>query len=161
MCVLVFSTVDSKSFEAIESWKAKVEDECESNVLTVLVQNKIDLLDEAAYSHEEVEELVHKLNVKLFRTSVKENFNVDPIFDYLAKTFLSQRKQTIKEINSNGNNLIANAFRSVDTNNEIEVNKSTPNGPSSSLTNNAGQTSFRIKPNKQRTNKRFRFCLLL
>jgi Ras-related protein Rab-23 len=55
-----------------------VEDECESNVLTVLVQNKIDLLDEAAYSHEEVEELVHKLNVKLFRTSVKENFNVDP-----------------------------------------------------------------------------------
>ena len=44
-CILVFSTVDRKSFEAIEYWKQKVEDEC-GNICMVLIQNKIDLLDE-------------------------------------------------------------------------------------------------------------------
>ena len=44
--VVVFSTVDRASFEAIEKWKRKVEDEVD-NIPLVLVQNKIDLVDEA------------------------------------------------------------------------------------------------------------------
>lgn len=54
-CVLVFSTTDRESYEAIGSWKEKVEAEV-GDIPTVLVQNKIDLLDEtvikkyAAYS---------------------------------------------------------------------------------------------------------------
>ena len=43
----------------------------------VLVQNKIDLIDESAVSAEEVESLAKRLKLRLFRTSVKENFNID------------------------------------------------------------------------------------
>ena len=46
VCVLAFSTIDRDSFEAVEKWKAKVEDEV-GQIVMVLVQNKIDLLDEA------------------------------------------------------------------------------------------------------------------
>ena len=45
-CVLVFSTTDRESFEAISSWREKVVAEV-GDVPTVLVQNKIDLLDDS------------------------------------------------------------------------------------------------------------------
>lgn len=45
-CVLVFSTTDRESFKAIPSWKEKVVAEV-GDVPTVLVQNKIDLLDDS------------------------------------------------------------------------------------------------------------------
>nr|XP_054771803.1 ras-related protein Rab-23-like [Lytechinus pictus]XP_054773057.1 ras-related protein Rab-23-like [Lytechinus pictus] len=44
--VLVFSTVDRDSFEAIDKWRVKVEDEV-GNIPLVLVQNKIDLVEQA------------------------------------------------------------------------------------------------------------------
>ena len=43
--MLVFSTTDRDSFQAIGSWREKVEMEV-GVIPTVLVQNKIDLLDE-------------------------------------------------------------------------------------------------------------------
>lgn len=45
-CVVAFSTTDRDSFDAVESWIQKVEDEV-PNVPMVLVQNKIDLVDQA------------------------------------------------------------------------------------------------------------------
>ena len=45
-CVLAFSTTDRVSFEAIEMWKKKVENEV-GDIPMVLVQNKIDLVDQA------------------------------------------------------------------------------------------------------------------
>lgn len=45
-CVLVFSTTDRESFEAISSWREKVVAEV-GDLPTVLVQNKIDLLDDS------------------------------------------------------------------------------------------------------------------
>jgi Ras-related protein Rab-23 len=52
-CVIAFSTVDRASFEAVEQWKAKVEAEV-ADCAMVLVQNKVDLIDKATASSEEV-----------------------------------------------------------------------------------------------------------
>ena len=41
-CVVAFSTTDRASFDAVQKWKKKVEDECGA-IPMVLVQNKIDL----------------------------------------------------------------------------------------------------------------------
>lgn len=48
-CVLAFSTTDRASFETVNDWKKKVENEC-GEVPTVIVQNKIDLADRALVS---------------------------------------------------------------------------------------------------------------
>ncbi|KAJ1473800.1 small rab-related GTPase [Baffinella frigidus] len=77
-CVIAFSSVDRASFEAVESWKAKVEAEV-SDCAMVLVQNKVDLIDKAVASSEEVEELAKRLNLKLYRTCVSENLNVNKV----------------------------------------------------------------------------------
>lgn len=86
-CILAFSTTDRESFEAIESWHAKVTDEC-GNIAMVLVQNKVDLMDDAATNAKEVEYLAKKLRLKLYRTCVKDDLNVSEVFQYLGAEFV-------------------------------------------------------------------------
>ncbi|XP_045160311.1 ras-related protein Rab-23-like [Mercenaria mercenaria] len=88
-CVLAFSTVDRDSFEAIESWKRKVEDEV-GEISMVIVQNKIDLIDDAVVQPDEAEALAKKLRLRFYRTSVKDNLNVEEVFRYLAEKYLQQ-----------------------------------------------------------------------
>lgn len=86
-CVLVFSTVDRESFKAIESWKKKVENEC-ATIPMAIVQNKIDLIDNAVISREEAEDLARRLKLRFYRTSVKEDMNVSEVFRHLAEKYM-------------------------------------------------------------------------
>ncbi|XP_045474979.1 ras-related protein Rab-23 [Harmonia axyridis] len=92
-CVLAFSTTDRDSFEAAHSWKLKVENEC-GEIPTVIVQNKIDLLDQSVVNPEEVELLARALGCKLIRTSVKEDLNVATVFRHLASKCLTELHDT-------------------------------------------------------------------
>lgn len=86
-CAIVFSTTDRASFEAVDSWKRKVEDEC-GGIVMALVQNKVDLIDEAKMSPAEVEAAARRLGVRLYRACVKDNVNVSEVFDYLATQYI-------------------------------------------------------------------------
>jgi len=86
--VYAFSTTDRESFLEIERWKRKVEDECGSNIVSVLVQNKIDLIDQSQITVQEVEDLARRLGIRLYRTSVKQNILVNDVFEYLAMQYL-------------------------------------------------------------------------
>jgi Ras-related protein Rab-23 len=92
-CVLAFSTTDRASFEAIEEWNEKVLRECDENICRVLIQNKIDLLHERVVEEQEAEQLATKLNVKFYRMSVKNNFNVGNVFTHLAVQYMKQKQQ--------------------------------------------------------------------
>jgi Ras-related protein Rab-23 len=87
-CVLAFSTTDRASFEAIEKWNEKVLHECEEGICRVLIQNKIDLFSERVIEDAEAESLAERLQVKFFKASVKNNFNVDAIFTHLAVQYM-------------------------------------------------------------------------
>jgi Ras-related protein Rab-23 len=82
-CVIVFSTTDRASFVAVESWKEKVEREVQ-NLPIVIVQNKVDQIESAVMTPKEAEDLSRKLGLKLYRTCVKDNTNVDAVFELLA-----------------------------------------------------------------------------
>jgi Ras-related protein Rab-23 len=86
-CILAFSTTDRKSFDHIQSWYDKVTDEC-GNIVIVLVQNKVDMMDEAVMEAREVEFLAKKLKLKLYRTCVKEDLNVKDVFVHLGSEFV-------------------------------------------------------------------------
>jgi hypothetical protein len=58
----------------------------------VLVQNKVDLIEKAVVTSEEVESLAKKLKVKLYRTCVSENLNVDKVFEYLGEEYVNGGK---------------------------------------------------------------------
>lgn len=88
-CVLAFSTTDRDSFEAAHSWKLKVENEC-GEIPTVIVQNKIDLIDQSVVNPEEADLLARALGCRLVRTSVKDDVNVTAVFRHLAQRCLDE-----------------------------------------------------------------------
>ncbi|PRP83550.1 small rab-related GTPase [Planoprotostelium fungivorum] len=90
--VLAFSTTDRDSFDTIEKWKGKVEAEC-GNIAMCLIQNKVDLIDRSVMTTDEAEELAARLKLKFFRTSVKQGFNVNEVFDFLAETYIKNVKE--------------------------------------------------------------------
>ncbi|XP_024372570.1 uncharacterized protein [Physcomitrium patens] len=87
--VLAFSTTDRESFNAIPLWKHKVEEEC-GPIPMVLVQNKVDLLEEAVISRQEAEELANELGLRFYRICVKQNLYVSDVFEYLAEIYLQK-----------------------------------------------------------------------
>ncbi|XP_048387754.1 ras-related protein Rab-23 [Stegostoma tigrinum] len=142
-CVLVFSTTDRESFEAIPSWKEKVEAEV-GDIPTVLVQNKIDLLDETVLKNEEAEALAKKLKLRFYRASVKEDLNVNEVFKYLAEKYLQRLKQHTTEEQEQVHV----------TSNRIGVFNTaggSHSGQNSNMVN--GGAVISLRPNKQRTKK--------
>ncbi|MCO5548945.1 hypothetical protein L7F22_002409 [Adiantum nelumboides] len=77
--VLCFSTTDRFSFESLESWKKKIEEQC-GRIPMVLVQTKVDLLDEAAVE----------------RICAKQNLYVAEVFEYLAELYLRWDEQSMQ-----------------------------------------------------------------
>lgn len=118
-CVLVFSTVDRESFQAIESWKKKVENEC-GGVPTVLVQNKIDLVDQATVHREEAEDLAKRLKLRFYRTSVKEDLNVSDVFRHLSSKYLQQMNDVIDAPSEKPPATIENHFLSSNPNKNLQ-----------------------------------------
>mmetsp|Transcript_86639 Transcript_86639/g.230164 ORF Transcript_86639/g.230164 Transcript_86639/m.230164 type:complete len:247 (-) Transcript_86639:168-908(-) len=88
-CILAFSTTDRASFDAVESWCQKVHDEC-GPIVMVLVQNKVDLIDDAVMEAREVELKAQKLKLKLYRTCVKDDLNVSEVFSHLGSEFVKK-----------------------------------------------------------------------
>ncbi|XP_013137181.1 ras-related protein Rab-23 isoform X2 [Papilio machaon] len=90
-CVLAFSTTDRDSFLALHSWKLKVENEC-GEIPTIIVQNKIDLMDQCVVGPDEAELVARALGCRLMRASVKEDVNVGAVFRALAARCLADMR---------------------------------------------------------------------
>ncbi|XP_041984331.1 ras-related protein Rab-23 isoform X2 [Aricia agestis] len=91
-CVLAFSTTDRHSFLALHDWKLKVENEC-GEIPTIIVQNKIDLMDQCVVGPDEAELVAAALGCRLMRASVKEDVNVGAVFRALASRCLADARQ--------------------------------------------------------------------
>eukprot|EP00727_Mastigamoeba_balamuthi_P002020 m51a1_g11815 putative ras-related protein rab-23 (229) ;mRNA; r:391834-392837 len=89
--VLAFSTTDADSLKALESWKTKVEAQC-GPICMAIMQNKVDLLSEAKVTQKEVEDAATRVKAKLYRVSVKDNLNVNDLFEYLASECIRVKK---------------------------------------------------------------------
>jgi len=66
-----------------------VEDEC-GDIPMVLVQNKIDLIAQSEINQSEAEALSRELNMRLYRTSVKDDLNVSVVFQHLAENYVNK-----------------------------------------------------------------------
>lgn len=83
-CVLAYSSIDRDSFFNVRGWKSKVEAQC-GPIAMVLCQTKCDLLAQATVTEAEAHGLATELQLPLFRTSTKDNFNVTQLFEFLAQ----------------------------------------------------------------------------
>ncbi|GBP35600.1 Ras-related protein Rab-23 [Eumeta japonica] len=70
----------------------KVENEC-GEIPTIIVQNKIDLMDQCVVGPEEAELVSRALGCRLMRASVKEDVNVAAVFRALAARCLADLRR--------------------------------------------------------------------
>ena len=62
-----------------------------------LVQTKMDLVEQATVQNDEADHLASRLGLHFIKISTKENFNVDKVFMYLAKAWLTSGRDTAGE----------------------------------------------------------------
>ncbi len=84
----VFSTVDRESFLCLEKWRERVLKECGADVISVLVQNKVDLIAQSQVTSQEVEELARNMRVKLYRICTSNNAPLPDVFEYIAESYI-------------------------------------------------------------------------
>ena len=83
---------------AVRKWRRKVVEEC-GDIPLVLVQNKIDLIPQAELTGYEAERVAADNRMKLYRTSVKEDLNVDLVFQHLAENYIKKVTESLKVYN--------------------------------------------------------------
>jgi len=97
--IIAFSTTDRASFDAVRQWHQKVKDEC-GEIPMVLVQNKVDLINNATMTASEAEDVARSLRLKLYRMCVKENMNIQQVFEDVGAEFVNRGGESGLGINS-------------------------------------------------------------
>ena len=99
-CVLAFATNNRDSFEAVRRWRDAVHNECGEEITMVLIQTKIDLIDEAEVNEQEAEALATEFDIPLIRVCSKDNVMVKEVFQHLASTYFGNKKQLEDDFSS-------------------------------------------------------------
>jgi Rab family protein len=95
--IICFSSVDLDSFANVPRWKEKVECVCGTETLFAICQTKVDL--PAAVSRGDAEGLAIRTKCPLFRSSNRDDYNIDQLFEYISAQCLkrSARGQAASE----------------------------------------------------------------
>lgn len=95
--VLIFDVNDRNSFDNLAEWMKYVKTKVEPDFPMILVGNKIDL--ERVVDYEECIEFALDNNIEYFETSVKDNINVNGIFEKIIYEIKTNRKYCLKNMN--------------------------------------------------------------
>jgi len=71
----------------VRRWRDAVHNECGEDITMVLIQTKIDLIDEAEVSEQEADGLATEFGIPLIRVCSKDNIMVKEVFQHLATSF--------------------------------------------------------------------------
>ncbi|MHA1268400.1 MAG: Rab family GTPase [Candidatus Helarchaeota archaeon] len=86
--IIVFDIVNPESFKNVKKWKDDLYRET-GEIPFIILANKIDLLDQAKISKDQIDQLSDELKVKIFETSAKTGENIENAFREIAKNCLS------------------------------------------------------------------------
>jgi len=89
--IVAFSTTDRASFLEVPTWIKSVRDEC-GRIPIVIVQTKIDLLDQAAVTPAEISSLGVNQNLRIFQVCSKDDLHVNEVFEQLCIEYVRRRR---------------------------------------------------------------------
>ncbi|XP_036381002.1 ras-related protein Rab-30-like [Megalops cyprinoides] len=91
--ILTYDITCEDSFRCLPEWLREIEQYANSKVVTVLVGNKIDLVERREVSRQRAEEFAESRNMHYLETSAKESDNVERLFLDLACELIREAKQ--------------------------------------------------------------------
>eukprot|EP00118_Oscarella_pearsei_P004536 m.19599 g.19599 ORF g.19599 m.19599 type:complete len:222 (+) comp27867_c0_seq1:47-712(+) len=83
--VLVYDITKRDSFENLQYWVERIQEERLRGESLVLLGNKSDLSSEREVSEEYAQSFSRELGIKQFQTSAKDNINITEAFTYLTE----------------------------------------------------------------------------
>ena len=90
ICILVYDITNPESFENIKSyWYNCVKTNAPSEIIFVVVGNKIDLYEEEKVDEEKVKEYCESIDAIFQITSAKQNTYIDELFSKIGKKFIN------------------------------------------------------------------------
>jgi len=97
--LVVYDVTSKESFEQLESWFTEVDRYAKEEVLTILIGNKVDLLQgdakvERAVKKEDAEALAEQRGITYLETSAKSGEGVSECFKELTSQILSHTNET-------------------------------------------------------------------
>lgn len=91
--LVVFDVTDRKSFDNVNNWVECIDKFAKSNVLRVLVGNKIDLNDKRVVSNDEGKKLAQKYGLKYHEISALKTEGLNEMFEDAAKDYVEIYEQ--------------------------------------------------------------------
>ena len=83
-CILVFDLSSFQSFKNLENWLDDLTNYSLKKPLIVLAGNKSDLKIRREVFSKDIDEFKEKYSLEYFEISVKENINLDELFEYIV-----------------------------------------------------------------------------
>lgn len=100
-CILFcYDCTVEQTFKKVENWFRKVNEQASTDIMKVLVANKIDLEDQRVISRDDGQSIAKKYDMKYYEVSALSGFGVVEMYDELV-TILSQQKQKLEDSNNN------------------------------------------------------------
>ena len=85
--VLIFSVIDSDSFNNVRKWITQIRDSADKDVILILAGNKNDCEDRKV-DKSEAEELANEFDIKYFDCSAKTGENINKAFEELIEAMV-------------------------------------------------------------------------
>ena len=95
--IIIFDITNKESFENIKKWYEIITRVADPNVILILVGNKVDLKNSREVSTTEGMDLAKELNIYYMETSVKNNENIDEVFEWIALQIINQNVEKVRE----------------------------------------------------------------
>ena len=85
-----FSLTEPSSLESVNYWVEQINENCSKDrpISLVLFGNKCDDEKNIKVGEEEINKIKNKYNLTYFKTSAKDNINVQNVFEYLTKLII-------------------------------------------------------------------------
>ncbi|UJR32712.1 hypothetical protein I4U23_020171 [Adineta vaga] len=95
--ILVYDITNEESFRAVKDWVSQIETYSYEKPAVILIGNKCDMTQERVVPTEHGKKLADELGLEFFEISVKDNVNVQTVFEKLADVILEKISQTSGE----------------------------------------------------------------
>ncbi|EAY17595.1 Ras family protein [Trichomonas vaginalis G3] len=86
--LLVYSVIDSTSFERMMQWKNELVNTRGENIKLIIAANKIDMVSQRVITPQQGLDFANKVGCQIFEVSAKTGEGIDMLFQALAKTLL-------------------------------------------------------------------------
>lgn len=91
--ILVYSIDSKESFNKVNQWLEKIDQNASLNVIKILIANKCDLEEKRVVLYEKGKKLAEENKMKFFEVSAQSNTNIEVMFDTLIDDLLEANKK--------------------------------------------------------------------